>query len=543
SELWRRTIPWPIQASFAPDGSRIALLGTDGQVQLLDTATGAMRALGTAERSYDLMPLEFSASGRWLATTGDEYSIKLWDLDNGSERVLRGHHNNVYTVDFNRDETLMLSAGDDATARVWDLSSKSVRVLSGHNDDLFMARFSPRGDLLATGSLDGTMRVWPVAQPSITHLGGHKHTPMFAAFASNDALLSIDENGEVRRWPLEHQRSDLLHTGAHKRIVSRRAISNNRRFVVSRSVDSESPAHLLVDLHTGERVALPMPDRVDRIWIAIADSGQLVATLSKKRGIELWTVTAKQPVKLNRKPGDFCDLALSPDGSQLAVVTPSHLELWATATGQRMAEITLPGDNEATCGEYRGIPRAVYASDGKYLAVSKIRSDIAVWDLVSMRTHVLPTDGSRVFYMAFSPDNAMFAATGIDRKVMRWDLSNYSGGLIGRHEDLIHDILFAPNSQLLATASFDRTVRLWEQDGRGVRILHGHDGAIMKLAFSPDGRTLASTSQDLSIRLWPVEAASACSDRQTLHAELALTTACIGEDNEVYTPTSGRLEE
>ena len=60
---------------------------------------------------------------RSLATTIEDGSVKVWDLDTNSIRAtLNGHRGSVWSAAFNRDGSLLATASDDNTVRVWDLA-------------------------------------------------------------------------------------------------------------------------------------------------------------------------------------------------------------------------------------------------------------------------------------------------------------------------------------------------------------------------------------------------------------------------------------
>jgi len=69
----------------------------------------------------------FSRDGRLLATASLDKTVKLFQVESGSEmRTLTGHTNSVYGVMFTADGKHIISVSWDETARVWDVASGTL---------------------------------------------------------------------------------------------------------------------------------------------------------------------------------------------------------------------------------------------------------------------------------------------------------------------------------------------------------------------------------------------------------------------------------
>jgi WD40 repeat protein len=63
--------------------------------------------------------MALSPEGQRLATASVDGSVRVWDLESGEGRSLRGHEGPVLHVAFSRDGRHVLSAGYDGTVRLW----------------------------------------------------------------------------------------------------------------------------------------------------------------------------------------------------------------------------------------------------------------------------------------------------------------------------------------------------------------------------------------------------------------------------------------
>ena len=112
--------------------------------------------------------LAFSPDGRFLASGGEEYTVKIWDVEKGGEPVtiLRGHKEDIYAVAFSPDGRWLASAGEDTTVRVLDCRAgyALARIFRGHNGLVNSLAFSPDSQQLFSGSNDYTVKVWNMTQ-------------------------------------------------------------------------------------------------------------------------------------------------------------------------------------------------------------------------------------------------------------------------------------------------------------------------------------------------------------------------------------------
>jgi WD40 repeat protein len=61
-----------------------------------------------------------SADGRWIATSGDDTTARLWDVPTGQEvRRFVGHTAAIRTLAISPDGQTVATASDDFTVRVW----------------------------------------------------------------------------------------------------------------------------------------------------------------------------------------------------------------------------------------------------------------------------------------------------------------------------------------------------------------------------------------------------------------------------------------
>ena len=193
---------------IAPDRRTLAVTGQDGSVRLWDVNTGrpiSDRLVATAGQ-WEWSPT-FSADGRWLATAGLDGGTRLWDA-RGHKLVRERRYDGMLPED--------VALRPDGKVLVVPVSSGpgtgSVDVLSVPTLERLrridmtwarFARFSPDGRLLVLTDNEGRAqihdgRTFAARGPALI---GHAGAVFTADFSPDDRLLATSStDGTVRLW-------------------------------------------------------------------------------------------------------------------------------------------------------------------------------------------------------------------------------------------------------------------------------------------------------------------------------------------------------
>jgi WD40 repeat protein len=109
-----------------------------------------------------VLTLAFSPCGKFLATAGEDNTIRLWDIPDGIEiQAIEAHSGDIRAVAFSPDGDIFASASWDKTIKIWKTSDCStIAEAASHEGPVNALAFSRDGKLLYSGSDDGTIKVF-----------------------------------------------------------------------------------------------------------------------------------------------------------------------------------------------------------------------------------------------------------------------------------------------------------------------------------------------------------------------------------------------
>lgn len=168
-------------AAFLPDGRRLATSGDDGSVRVWNVETGR-QLLRVAASESTVSDLAVSPDGRLVVAAIDDDNapaVKVFDARTlRLVRTLRGGHTGgLFEVAFSPNGRVLASGGKDKTVKLWDVRTwRLLRTLEGHSNFVTSLAFTPDGRALASAGAerDNTVMLWDVAGYALSHtLKGH----------------------------------------------------------------------------------------------------------------------------------------------------------------------------------------------------------------------------------------------------------------------------------------------------------------------------------------------------------------------------------
>lgn len=348
----------------------LASCSIDCTIRLWDITTfQCLKTLQGHANSVDAIAA--NPQGILLATGADDFSLKLWDVTTGEcFRTFKGRNNWVKSVAWSPMAAIVASGNEDRTVRLWTLDGK-CRILYGHTDLIFDVDFAPDGHTLASASADTTIKLWDVTTGQCTKtLQGHVGMVTGVAYSPDGRFLaSTSYDNASRLW--DAATGQLLDTFPVHLGMSV-AFSPDSTKLAFGSFDYTVNIWDITTKHCYRTIS----GHHNWVWwVAFSPDGRTLATGSSvERIIKLWDVESGECLHTLQGHEDMLwAIAFSPDGSTLASTSSDNtIKLWDVGSGNCIA--TLEGhDTWVMC--------AAFNPEGNLLAAGDGYAAMTIWDM------------------------------------------------------------------------------------------------------------------------------------------------------------------
>ncbi|KAN0023308.1 hypothetical protein ACTFIU_011478 [Dictyostelium citrinum] len=157
----------------------------------------------------------FHPCGRYITTSSNDKSWRMWDLESGGKCLLdqEGHSDGVMGIAIQSDGSLIATGSQDGLVRIWDLrSGRPILYFQGHSKQVISVDWSPNGYQVASSSEDNSVIIWDIrkkeqssqilAHNSIISCVKFQKQPSLqsSSYVCANYLATCSFDGKIKTW-------------------------------------------------------------------------------------------------------------------------------------------------------------------------------------------------------------------------------------------------------------------------------------------------------------------------------------------------------
>ena len=402
------SVPGPY--CWFPDGSAVVtstVVDAGGPQQFYKAATGAQFAsMQTPVGPTNAVACSANSADQWAAS-GDASGNVVLRLASGTVLPLSGHNDVITAIASSPGGRYLATSSDDGTARIWDASNGRVITVLNGGAQLTNIQFGPTAGLALTVDNGGLVRIWDTGvglpatglqspaqgQAVALHFtsGGQQVSGVnfvtsagaTATITSASALTWNAQNGLVRRVGLPGIAASTVPCSAGLQDPGR---DSALAMMSGGSCGLPPPSDLVLAVPVTRPIALdPTAAVIELMAIATSQDGRYIA-YARAGSVAFLSATGHQVATLPVS-GTPTGLSFGTSNDDLLVLTDHDIYLWQPLSGHR--PLVIPQSSAPI--------DAAVSQSGTVLAAAGAGGTVEVWsavdgrDIRSLRTVKTPS--------------------------------------------------------------------------------------------------------------------------------------------------------
>lgn len=330
--LWSSSTDATPVVAIAPDDRFLYMTNDLGGLTIRAAVPARRPALGRLARAGNAVTAAVSPDGKWLATSGDDSQVCIWDLKKGELVDVLSSGGGCWVCRFSADSRMLATGTLDGTVKVWNMADLSLQGAEVNVHPAVRSLvFSPDGRWLVTGGSDRVIKVINLKSWEITPTQPEQIRWVTGlAFASGGRRLYSVTGvwdpaqgaplGDLTMWSAQADKTSLKLTPektirAHNHSIDSVVISNDGKLVITAGWDRQVKVWNAANL---DLVRTFSPNQaIHRIYVIPGDRS-LLAIGDHSGGVSVWNYNSAELVaNYTGHRGNVFDITSLPNGRGL----------------------------------------------------------------------------------------------------------------------------------------------------------------------------------------------------------------------------------
>ena len=468
-----------------------------GDLALRFLLTQALRPLSARKldlvgHTKDVVTVDWSPDGRFIASGGDDQSVRLWNAGTGQLIKIVGNvKGGVDSVSFSADSTMLAASGADEKIHLFS-TEPAAEIATLDDNGNYRVAFSPDKQLIVSGSQAGQVRIVDAHTGALLHvIAQHTNRAQQLTFTPSGELAIVSWDHSVSFWRIASfgvERTRLL--DGFDTELSSIAFSHDGHWAAVAEADAAIHIYRLPGWERSHTIHTPEGARWPKVSFSADDQMVLAANAE---GVLRVFHTSSGAVLAN--------IDVQPEGKLFhCALNPARDELVTAGLDGAVAVWSL-----SKAFDFHVLPTGVVhrtetqpskvTADGKHLLVLDIAGFVSSYDATTLALERVMPVGPVPTAMAVSASAQTFAVANTPRSGRLVSIYGIDDGVLRGsvvHPRLPYNVNSSRDGTMFASACYDGTVRWFDAtDAHLIGSAVVDENRLSGVAFSPDGKELA----------------------------------------------------